>query len=341
MPDPQPDDLIDLELLAAALAEVGRAVRDAVRSGEVGGVGHDGHHDDHRVVRTEGGDDVFGVDARAEAALVTAFEALGDRWPGTAVVEGHDEPLVVGDPGGPWRYIVDPVDGTRGLLAGKRSAWVLLGAGREAETLEDLEVGAAVEIPTRRAAVGLVAHAAVGRPGPRRRRRPHRRRSPAPARRARAPRRRPGPAVRHRRAPGPRLARADRGVGRPPPRRPRGLRRPGARAPAATSSAWPPATTPRCSTPGRCWCRATSRPTPTTWRRSSSPGPRAPSSRRCRPGPLDVPLDCTTPVAWAGYADAEVAARLRPTPRIAPRQPPGLRLRPGGGRRPPARGRRC
>ena len=41
---------------------------------------------------------------------------------------------------------------------------MLLGAGREAETLEDLEVGAAVEIPTRRAAVGLVAHAAVGGP---------------------------------------------------------------------------------------------------------------------------------------------------------------------------------
>ena len=92
MPDPQPDDLIDLELLAAALAEAGRAVRDAVRSGEVGGVGHDGHHDDHRVVRTEGGDDVFGVDARAETALVTAFEALGDRWPGTAIVEGHADP---------------------------------------------------------------------------------------------------------------------------------------------------------------------------------------------------------------------------------------------------------
>src|SRR4051812_5454285 len=109
---------MEMEALAVALAEVGRAVRDAVRSGGVGGVGHDGDDSDHRVVRTEGGDDVFGVDARAEAALAVAFDALATRWPGTAVVEGHDDPLVVGDPGGPWRYIVDPVDGTRGLLAG-------------------------------------------------------------------------------------------------------------------------------------------------------------------------------------------------------------------------------
>ena len=34
-------------------------------------------------------------------------------------------PIPVGRPG-PWRYLADPVDGTRPLLAGKRSAWVLL-----------------------------------------------------------------------------------------------------------------------------------------------------------------------------------------------------------------------
>jgi hypothetical protein len=154
----------ECDALAVALSGVGRAVRDAVRSGTVGGVGHDGHGDDHLVVRTEGGDDVFGVDARAEDALFAALEHVGRRWPGTLVVEGHDDPVPVGDPTGPWRYLIDPVDGTRGLLAGKRSAWVLLGAGREARTLEDLEVGAMVEIPTRRAAVGLVAWAVRGGP---------------------------------------------------------------------------------------------------------------------------------------------------------------------------------
>jgi len=73
-------------------------------------------------------------------------------------MEGCDEGLEVGA-GGPWVYLADPVDGTRPWLAGKRSAWVLLGAGREAATLEDLEVGAAAEIPTARARLARVAWA--------------------------------------------------------------------------------------------------------------------------------------------------------------------------------------
>jgi len=152
----QPAPAGDLTDLAAALAEVGRAVRDAVRAVAPAA--------DHAVVRTEGGDDVFGVDARAEQALQAGLATLGDRWPGRAVVEGHDDPLAVGDPTGPWVYLVDPVDGTRPYLVGKRSAWVLLGAGRDAATLEDLEVGAMVEIATPRAALGMVAHAVRGGP---------------------------------------------------------------------------------------------------------------------------------------------------------------------------------
>ena len=136
----------DLDELAAALAGVGRAVRDAVLT-----VGRTS--DDARVVRTEGGDDVFGVDARADAVVLRELRDVAARWPGRLVMEGFAEPIVLGDDGvdGPWTYLVDPFDGTRPWLAGKRSAWVLLGAGRDASTLEDLEVGAAVELPTARA----------------------------------------------------------------------------------------------------------------------------------------------------------------------------------------------
>jgi fructose-1,6-bisphosphatase/inositol monophosphatase family enzyme len=115
-------------------------------------------------VRTEGGDDVFGVDERAERAVVDGLGArCGAQWPGTLVMEGLDDRIAVGDAAGPFRYLVDPVDGSRPWLAGKRSAWVLLGAGRHAETLDDLEVGACVELPTRRAALGMVAWAVRGR----------------------------------------------------------------------------------------------------------------------------------------------------------------------------------
>lgn len=143
----------DTAELASALADVGRSVRDAVRHGTRPG--------DADVVRVEGGDEVFGIDARAEAALLDGLDSLR-RWPGTAVVEGLDAAVPVGDGDGPWRYIFDPVDGSRVLLAGKRSAWVLVGAGRGAATLEDLEIGVAVEIPGPRAATGIVARAVSG-----------------------------------------------------------------------------------------------------------------------------------------------------------------------------------
>lgn len=145
----------ELDGLARALAGVGRRVRDAI-------VSTPRSADDHRVVRTEGGDDVFGIDALADQVVLGEVARLGERWPGRLVMEGFAEPIPIGDPGGPWTYLVDPVDGSRAWLAGKRSAYVLLGAGRDAATLEDLEVGAVVELPTPRAALGLVAFAVAG-----------------------------------------------------------------------------------------------------------------------------------------------------------------------------------
>lgn len=148
------DGAMDTEL-SGALAQVGRAVRDTVRRGRGAG--------DHLVVRTEGGDDVYGIDARADEVLVEELRRrCGERWPGSLVIEGFDAPVPIGD-GGDWAYLADPVDGTRGLLAGLRSAWVLLGAGRRARTIAELSVAAAVEVPTPRAALGRVA--AVGPDG--------------------------------------------------------------------------------------------------------------------------------------------------------------------------------
>ena len=144
--------------LARALAEVGREVRDAVLSVTVTDADSD-------VVREAGGDVVFGVDARADVVLVDALRRrCGERWPGHLVMEGLDEPATIGDGGGggEWAYLADPVDGTRPWLAGKRSAWVLLGAGRRAQTLDDLEVGTAVELPTARACLARVAWAVRG-----------------------------------------------------------------------------------------------------------------------------------------------------------------------------------
>jgi hypothetical protein len=301
----------ELAELGRALAEVGRRVRDAVRSGVVGGFGHDGGGEDHLVVRTEGGDDVFGIDVRAERALLDGLEEVGRRWPGLLVVEGFDDSVPVGDANGPWRYIADPVDGTRGLLAGKRSAWVLLGAGREAATLEDLEVGALVEIPTRRAAVGLVAWAVDGG---------------APVAvddDLTGANRRPEPVVLTPRggdlarrfvtvvrlAPGshaPIGAWADRHLA--------GLEVYDDLAPCTggylaglAAGADAAVFDPRpVLVPGHLCAHPYDLAAIVVARASGAIVEALP------PGPLDVPLDCTTDVAWAGYADEDVAARLRP-----------------------------
>jgi hypothetical protein len=147
----------ELDLLAAALAGVGQAVRDAVLAVPFSQA-------DSAVVRKAGGDEVFGIDARADQVLLEELDRrCGSAWPGVLIMEGFDTPLPVGE-GGEWVYLVDPVDGTRPWLAGKRSAWILLGAGRRATTLDELEVGAAVELPTPRARLARVAWAAVGGP---------------------------------------------------------------------------------------------------------------------------------------------------------------------------------
>ncbi len=188
-----------------------------------------------------------------------------------------------------------------------------MGAGRHAQTLEDLEIGAAVEIPTRRAAVGLVAHAVVGGPA-------HAvdddltgaGRAPQPV--ALTPR-------------GGDLARRFVTVVRLAP---------GSHAPIG---AWAdqhlaglevyddlvPCTggylvglaagndaavfDPRpLLVPGHLAAHPYDMACLVVTRAAGAIVEALP------PGPLDIPLDCTTPVAWAGYADAEVAARLRPPP---------------------------
>ncbi|MBK9181126.1 MAG: hypothetical protein IPM45_16485 [Acidimicrobiales bacterium] len=290
--------------LARTLADVGRAVRDAVRAPTVAAAA------DARVLRHEGGDDVFGIDARAHDALLAAARRLvAPGWPGTWLVEGIAEPVVLGE--GPWRYLVDPLDGTRSYLAGKRSAWVLIGAGRLATTLEDLEVGAAVEVPTGRAAVGLAAWAARGE-------RPLAEDDDLVSGLAPSP-------VRLVPRPGPEVDRAFVTVARFAP---------GAKGPIG---AWEDALLAGLEvwedsypcTGGQLLGLATGAdaavldPRPLFAGAGFSAHPydlaalvvaRAAGVvvEALPPGPLDVPLDLTTPVAWAGYANEAVARRLRP-----------------------------
>ena len=108
------------------------------------------------VVGDDAGDTLFAVDRLSEAVLLERFELLSQEWPCLLVAEGlgqdgrrvlpagtreEDVEIVV---------IVDPIDGTRGLMVQKRPAWVLTGVapyrnGRE--TLADIELAVQTEIP--------------------------------------------------------------------------------------------------------------------------------------------------------------------------------------------------
>jgi fructose-1,6-bisphosphatase/inositol monophosphatase family enzyme len=102
------------------------------------------------------GDTIYAVDRVSEELLVEFFEReVAPLAPLVLVAEGLEGGQVVLPRGAlevdaVWRVVVDPIDGTRGLMYQKRSAWVLTGVApnRGAETgLQDIELAVQTEIP--------------------------------------------------------------------------------------------------------------------------------------------------------------------------------------------------
>ncbi len=109
-----------------------------------------------RVVKEEEGDTIFAVDRVSEELLVEVFEReLAPTAPLVLIAEGLEGGQIMLPRGLPeadavWRIIVDPIDGTRGLMYQKRSAWILTGVApnRGPETnLQDIELAVQTEIP--------------------------------------------------------------------------------------------------------------------------------------------------------------------------------------------------
>ncbi|HEX8144620.1 MAG TPA: hypothetical protein VF553_18775 [Pyrinomonadaceae bacterium] len=109
-----------------------------------------------RVVKEEEGDTIFAVDRVSEELLVEFFEQeVAPASPLVLIAEGLEEGQIMLPRGRPeaeavWRVIVDPIDGTRGVMYQKRSAWVLTGVAPNLgpETgLQDIELAVQTEIP--------------------------------------------------------------------------------------------------------------------------------------------------------------------------------------------------
>jgi fructose-1,6-bisphosphatase/inositol monophosphatase family enzyme len=122
-----------------------------------------------RTVRDDEGDTIFGIDAAVEAILLQHCERWGRSQHFVLLAEGLDAAgIVFGRPGlggPPFRLLVDPIDGTRGLMFDKRSAWCLMGVAPDRGTttrLQDVAVAVMTELPTTRQATSDVLWAAIG-----------------------------------------------------------------------------------------------------------------------------------------------------------------------------------
>jgi fructose-1,6-bisphosphatase/inositol monophosphatase family enzyme len=146
--------VIDPEAQRARLCALGDAIRDRVAA----------HRAEHGtaglgdVVGRVTADVTYAVDRVGEHEVLAW---LGKHWPADEAVrlvmegiEDDDEVVVPSGAEARWLLVVDPIDGTRGLMVDKRSAWVLtalapVGPDGGAR-LSDVTVAAMTEIPTTR-----------------------------------------------------------------------------------------------------------------------------------------------------------------------------------------------
>ncbi|MBU1878064.1 MAG: inositol monophosphatase [Chloroflexi bacterium] len=101
-------------------------------------------------------DTIYAVDRVSEELLVGFFEReVAPLAPLVLIAEGLPGGQVVLPPGtseseAAWRVIMDPIDGTRGLMYQKRSAWILTGVAPNrgpATSLPDIELAVQTEVP--------------------------------------------------------------------------------------------------------------------------------------------------------------------------------------------------
>ena len=148
MPDLDPRDETILDLLRTLHARLREQVVKTMETGP----------DPTSVARETEGDTLYAIDVDLEPTLLAFFrETFAPEIPCTLVAEGvnHDRPLVLGHSDAPdrVRVIVDPIDGTRGLMYDKRPAWILTGVAPdrgESTGLQDIRLALQTEIPTRK-----------------------------------------------------------------------------------------------------------------------------------------------------------------------------------------------
>jgi fructose-1,6-bisphosphatase/inositol monophosphatase family enzyme len=151
-------------------------IRDAARGALVAAVNADRLDALMQPCEQGAGDVTFGIDVPAEAVLTAWLGEVARERPISLLTEdagwrhagpdGRGGVRALGgfDHGGP-RIAVDPIDGTRNLMADLRAAWTVIGAcapGAGEPRIGDVALGLVTEIPDTRAAVARELSAARG-----------------------------------------------------------------------------------------------------------------------------------------------------------------------------------
>ena len=104
----------------------------------------------------EGGDTIYAIDRVSEGVLLEHFADLASEWSCVLVAEGLGAsgrtvlPRGSSASAAELQIIVDPIDGTRGLMYQKRPAWILTRVAPNrgpATTMADIELAVQTEIP--------------------------------------------------------------------------------------------------------------------------------------------------------------------------------------------------
>ncbi|HTL68503.1 MAG TPA: inositol monophosphatase [Lacunisphaera sp.] len=144
----------DLEHMRRLLCRLQDSIRTAVRDGQRRG------RRMARVAAVTAADTIYAIDRVSEHAVLAWFEAHWPRrWPVELVMEGLEGAATTFPRGTAvadtrFKCILDPIDGTRGLMYDKRSAWSLAAIAPQRgprTNLRDLVVVAMTELPVTKA----------------------------------------------------------------------------------------------------------------------------------------------------------------------------------------------
>lgn len=146
------------EVLRGLLCELQNFIRDEVIKARDEQTDARGENNFAAIAGVTEADTIYEIDKVSEDAIFHWFQ---NYWPATEpvelVMEGVEENESVCFPASTpaaqtkWKCILDPIDGTRGIMYDKRSAWILsaLAPQRGARTsLQDTTIAAMTELPT-------------------------------------------------------------------------------------------------------------------------------------------------------------------------------------------------